>query len=67
MPFTEYLNDIPVLFLQDEAQTCLAGVTKEQVLHIPAGSPERKHQKVPKYDKRDIFEQLSSYRAQKQI
>lgn len=68
MPFTEYLNNIPALFLQDKEQTCFAGVTTELVPHIPAGSPELKcviHQKVPKYNNRDIFEQFSSYRAQK--
>lgn len=68
MPFNEHLNNIPALFLQDKAQACFAGVTTEP--HIPAGSPELKcviHQKVPKYNNRDIFEQLSSYREQKQI
>lgn len=42
MPFTEHLNNIPALFFQDKAKTCFAGVTTEQVPHIPAGSPELK-------------------------
>lgn len=32
MPFTEHLNNISALFLQDKA--CFAGITTEQKYHI---------------------------------